>query len=296
MRRTTSCAAAVLAAALAARADDGGAAATGRPSPEAGFAALQQAGLSGDAEALKKLYPESVVRDWSTLAKDKGVAWRRDFAENLSKVTLTSSRTSGDTALVRWFWGMPQATHELPLAWDGERWRVDAPWPYCVGGGALSAANAAGRATVKLTARTKPGPYGTSAFSFTHVTQDPAQCGNRMEVWYCHNGDLHFSRGVVAAATDRKDVTEFDGIPTDLVWKGTHPARRGTVFALHCVHADRMDYYAAMKVLSATGATCEFEWRLVAAGAAAPKSIAKPQPLVSEDGPDGDDGLCGKGR
>ena len=272
----------------------GGSETGARPTAEAGFAAIQAAASSVDTPVLEKCLPAKLVAKWTVHAKDRAGPWRADFAGVLSRVVPTGVRESGDAAFARWTYGAPPATWELPLAFDGTRWNVDAPWAYVVAGGVLARANAKGLARVKLTARRENGPYGTSAFSFTHVTQDPAQCKNRMDVWYCHNGDLHFRGETKAAATEFADLSKPDGIPSDLVWKSTLAARAGTVYAVHCLRPDRMDFYATMRVTSCSAGAAEFEWRLLAAGPNAPVSIVKPQPLTTKDADDACDGLCGK--
>ncbi len=265
-----------------------------RPSAEDGFARLRQAAAEKDEATLVACLPTKLVEGWTDAAADDGRAWRSDLAAQLAAGSVVNVRESGDAAIARWRITAPASVRELRLGFDGTRWAASAPWAYEVGGGAIAKANGRGAARVKLAARKKPGLYGKSAFSFTHVTQKPEQCKNRFELWFCHNRFLHLSHAMISSL-GAKELDDIDGIQFGGDWMDQIQARPSTAYVLHCSSPDRMDFHVAMRVTSCTDDELEFEWRLLAAGRNAPASIRAAQPLVSNDGADGCDGLCEKG-
>lgn len=155
-------------------------------------------------------------------------------------------------------------------------------------GKSLDRANGKKPQKVHLTARTTNGEYGKSAYSFAHVTQDPEASKNRMEIWYCHNGDLHLSGEDVAIEDDGKK-----GIPLG-EWKElVHPSE-GATYVVRSRHPERRDFYVRLKAVVVKPEAVDLEWSLLTTGWNSPPNIHEEQPLVSQEGKDGADGLCGK--
>jgi hypothetical protein len=263
-----------------------------RAKAEQGFTTIRATSEEKDPKLLDLLFPGSLVESRPDVAAQGVSQWRASFAGRLAKAKLRSVREEGDEAIVRL--GSATEERELPLRWVESRWIVDAAQEYVVAGKALDRANGKAPARVRLTARTKNGPYGTSALSFAHATQDPLPSKNRMEVWFCHNGDFHFSRGDVATRVEAKSLDEVTSIPVGKEWKKLLPAERGAVYVVRAVDPQRRDFYVKMRVDSLSKDAAEVEWALLATGWNWPADVHETQPDLSNDGADGNDGLCGK--
>jgi len=219
----------------------------------------------------------------------------RDLGTQLAGAACLDAREEGEEAVLSFRTRDDRsATRELLLRKEDGQWRVAAPRSYAVAGDALAAR--CGRKAPRLTLRMRKdnGPYGESAFSFTHVTADPEQCKNRMDVWFCHNGDLHAASASVIADLGKGSLSKVKAIPAGAAWKDCVAAVKGHAYVLHCRHADRMDFYVKLVVREVKADRVELEWSLLSDGLGCPPDIHAPQPLVSNDGADGCDGLCGK--
>ncbi len=228
-----------------------------------------------------------------------GALARRTLIKEISKARDIKVRSKGDQAVVRY--KLPRqrgVVREVPMRKVGDSWKLDAARSYQVDGRDLDARCRNRAAKMKLTVRVKTGAYGTSAYSFANATANPADCKNRMELWPCHNGDLHTPRGWIVPLGE-VSLDSIDGIPVGVEWneRGGHgiPIVTGHAYVIHCRSGTRgRDFYVKLRVTKATKAEVEFEWTLLAIGLGAPESIHKVQKITSRDGDDGAEGLCGK--
>jgi hypothetical protein len=283
------CAAAIVFAALA-WADETRKTAA-RPTAEAGFAALREAAAKGDGAVLAACLPDALVAKWPDDAKDTA-AWRGALAKRIAEGAVVSVKEEGDSARARW--KTSGAVLEIPLAFASGRWVAASPWAWLVGGADLAKANGKEPARVKLRARTSNDAYGPSAYSFTHVTQDPEECKNRMDVWFCGScNQLHFL-DAMASPLKARSLAELDGWQAGGDWMDEVVPRVGQVYAVNCSSDGRRDFQVGLRVAKAGRDAVELEWRITAAGKNAPANIRRPQPLVSNDGADGCAGMCGK--
>jgi len=219
----------------------------------------------------------------------------RDLGGRLAGASFLGAEEEGDEAVLSFRTRDDRGTtRDLLLRREDGQWRVAAPRSYAVSGDALAAR--CGRKAPRLTLRmrTDNGAYGASAFSFTHVTSDPEQCKNRMDIWYCHNGDLHAASASVIADLGKGSLSKVKAIPAGAEWRDSVAAEKGHAYVLHCRHADRMDFYVKLVVREVKADRVELEWSLLSDGLGCPPDIHAPQPLVSNDGADGCDGLCGR--
>lgn len=265
-----------------------------RPTARSGFEALRKAAADKDDPTLLRCLPAALVAKWPELAKDDARPWRTALAGRIAEGTVVGVRESGDDAVARWKTATPAAEFELFMRLDGGHWVASSPWAWSVAGGDLAKANGKGPAKASLDARTSKGAYGPSAFSFAHVTKDPKQCKNRMDVWYCTAGHLHGSGGSMISPLEAKSLDAVDGIPRGGDSMDQVEPRGGKVYAVHCAREGRKDFHVVLQVKAVSASELAFEWRLAAAGFGAPANIHRPQPLVSNDGEDGWDQYCGK--
>jgi hypothetical protein len=253
------------------------------------------------APAHPEAWPASLVehRDWRGTPEQID-AWRGEGLARLSGAKLGRVEEAEDRAFVHVREAMGEAI--VPLRWNADHWELAAPMEWIVKGAALDAANGDGPATVRLTARTTNDPYGSSAFSFAHVTQDPEQCLNRMDLWYCHNGDLHVVGDGGFLDRGRQRLSKAGDLPfgEEEEWSRIVPAREGHLYVLHAAsHRDR-DFFVALRLKNATKEAVELEWKLLSLGEGAPASIHEAQPWKPVDenmglpGADGTAGRCGR--
>lgn len=298
MRKTAVVVSGALLASLAGTsllADDGPpkGATSARPTAESGFAEIRKAAAAKDDATLAARLPSALVKDWPEEALGDGAKWRAALAERLAGGEVVRVKESGDDAIARWKTAAPAAVWEMRLRLADGKWVASSPWAWCVGGGELAKANGKGAAHVKLKARQDPKAYGPSAFSFVHVTQDPKQCLNRMDVVFCRCGQFHGRDGAMFSQLKAKSLDELDGIQTGGDWMDEIVPKKGAVYVLSCASAGRRDFQVGLLVTDLGEGAIEFDWRLLAAGKNAPASIRTAQPLVSNDGADGTDQICG---
>ncbi len=274
-----------LAAALAAAPGDGAAEA---------FRALQEACRFADATAVKKALPDEIGQGMVGKGAKEIAAWREEFASLLAKSEFREAREAGDGAVARCL--SPRGGEiEVVLQRVKGAWTVASPLAYLVSGKALDAANGKGPAALRLSARTANGEYGESAFSFAHVTRNPAECANRVDLWYCHNGDLHAAGDGRLARVAGKDLAAVAGIPAGAAWKETLAPEKGGLYVVHCRRDRHRDFFVKARVAAIDEKRVDLEWALVGAGFGSPATIRSAQPLAARDGPDAYDGLCAKG-
>jgi hypothetical protein len=261
-------------------------------SAKKGFARIQETPAE-DLDALRALYPSSIVeRSLRTPAEQD--AWRTALHARLKKVQVLGARESVGLARVR-VRDEGGATAEIPLRYDDGQWVLDTAREQVIEGGSLEKANGEEPATVTLTTRRTNDAYGTSAFSFAHVTRKDTECLNRMDVWYCHNHELHFSGGGGAILTKAKALAKVKEVPMDVEWQPFVTPKKGQVYVIHARRPGHRDFYVRARILSVGEHGIELEWNLLSTGEGSPPSIHEASPIQSNDGADGTDGLCGKG-
>ncbi|MHC4730701.1 MAG: hypothetical protein ACYS6Z_08940, partial [Planctomycetota bacterium] len=177
---------------------------------------------------------------------------------------------------------------EVLLRREGGRWRIASGRTYVV------ASDMGKPAKARLTMRTTNGAYGTSAYCFTYVTGDAALCKNRMDIWFCHNEDFHAGKEGRVAHLGKVSLKNVTRVPLGLAWSRTIAVRKGHTYVLHCRDPRDRDFFVKFKVTRLKRGIVQLEWALLARGYGAPRNIHEAQPLLSNDGADGYDGLCGK--
>ena len=183
---------------------------------------------------------------------------------------------------------------ELILQDEGNGWKLASTTSFLTAGASLDKRNGNQPASARLKMRTTNGPYGASAYSFTHVTGDAVACKNRIDLWFCHNKDFHPNRGIIASL-GKKSLGRVKGLPADATWKTTARAKKGHTYVLRCI-SDRRDFFVVFTVKKLRKDVVEIEWKLLSDGRNAPPSIRKPflDTIQPGDGADGSAGLCGK--
>ncbi|MHC4817001.1 MAG: hypothetical protein ACYTF8_02910 [Planctomycetota bacterium] len=223
--------------------------------------------------------------------KEQAEKQRLALAKTLQAALVTNVRQKGAEAIATVKTPADvknRIARELLLRREGSQWRIASGRAYILPGHTGKPGKA------RLTMRKTNGPYGTSAYCFTYVTSDPALCKNRMDLWFCHNGDFHTGRE--GRITDLETVSpkNVKSVPLGLEWKRTIAARKGHTYVLHCRDSRDRDFFVKFKVTKLRRGIAQLEWSLLARGYGAPESIHEAQPLLSNDGADGCDGLCGK--
>ncbi len=267
----------------------------GRVKAAEAFAQIRDAGKLADSAArTERMFPAELVakRNFDQNQLD---AWRATFAKEMAAAKVIAAREQGDEAVVRFTAAGSTDERELPLHYAAGNWVVGAAQSYLVKGQSLDDRRGKDVARLTLQARTGNDDYGKSAFSFTHVTSLPDECKNRMDVWYCHNGDLHVGGDNRIADLGSQKLTKVDALPVGAKWNDrTVAPRKGNTYVIHCQQGDRRDFYVKLSVIDVKADAVTIEWTLLSDGLNAPANIANAQPLISRDGADGADGLCSK--
>ncbi len=265
--------------------------------PKAGEAIprIQSLLTANDAAALERVLPQELVAKRADFAGNRLDAWRASFAQELAAAKVVGVREKGDEAVVRFTVERSTDERELPLRYVADDWVIAAAQSYVVKGKSLDDRRGKEVARVTLQARTSNDGYGKSGFSFTHVTSVPDECKNRMDVWHCHNGDVHMVRDDRIANLGKQKLAKLDALPIGVEWSKCLAPMRGNAYVVHCQDGDRRDFYVKLLVVDVVPDAVTIEWTLLSDGRNAPASISTPQPLVSKDGADGADGLCAKG-
>jgi hypothetical protein len=250
------------------------------------FEQLVELSVRADAEEYAACFDASVLR-----GEDRDTVLAR-FATDLRQAKLVGTEVNGDVATLRFRAAGDDAktARELLLRRHGDAWLVTSTRSYVVAGTSLEKAQKQPQ-KVRLIERTTNGPYGNAAFSFVHVTGDPSVCKNRMNLWFCHNGDFH-ARGIVDAGAKKLD--EIDGIPPVSFSDRGVRVESGHAYVVHCRRSGTADFFVKLRVTALRNDVVEFEWTLLSEGPGAPADLTRPVPEDSSDGADGCDGLCGK--
>jgi hypothetical protein len=259
-----------------------------------GFRAIQEACKGQDAARIEKVLPAASAEGIDAKGAEAVAAWRRDLAGVVAGATLVEAREAGDAAVVRCSTGKTEI--ELILARAGDAWIVGAPFAYLVKGPVLDGANGRTPAATRLAARTANEAYGTSGWSFAHVTSDVAKCAGRIDLWYCHNGDLHGCGDAKICRVRAKDLASVNAIPAGAAWKDTLAPEAGGIYVLRCRRKGLHDFYVKFRVAAADAKRADLAWSILAAGQGTPGSIHSPHPAAPGEPGAAFDGLCAKNR
>ena len=183
---------------------------------------------------------------------------------------------------------------EVLLRLEEGKWKLASASSYLVEGADLRKRSGKKPATVELKMRDSNGAYAESAFCFTYVTASGEECKNRMDVWLCHNQDLHGSKDAVLVDVGKRSLRSIDRIPLDVSFEPTVRAEPGHTYVIHCRDRRDRDFYVKLRIKALKRGEATLEWSLLSTGRGAPETIHKAQPLRSNDGADAVDGLCRK--
>jgi len=267
--------------------------AASRDKPRDLFQALHEEAARPMARGFRVLFARICFEGMGSAEVDQSL---RDLGRDFSGASLLKARAGQESGSLAFRTGSDRKTvRQVLLVKEEGAWRVASPRSYAVSGKALDRRRGKRPPRLEFTMRRTNGPYGPSAFSFTHVTRDPKQCKNRMDVWYCHNGDLHAGSGSRILDAGKTSLAKIKEIPVaGADWKELAAAVPGHAYVLHCHHRGRMDFFVKLRVRKIESGVLELEWTLLSDGLGAPNDIRRPQPLVSAEGADGTAGLCGK--
>jgi hypothetical protein len=265
-----------------------------RPGAAQAFRDLQKAAAAGDAKVLEAALPDAEGEAAAGKGREAIAAWRKGLAEALAAAKDPVVREAGDDAVARWKDPAGGGDREIPLRWRDGRWTAAAAAPFAVSGAALDAARGRAPLAAALSARKENGPYGTSAYSFAHCTGKAADCRNRMDLWYCHNGDLHRTGDTVLARLKGKRLEDAAGIPVGVAWKETLAPAAGGVYAVRCRRRGERDFYVKLRVKAMTPDRLDLEWTLLASGPGAPGDLRAPKPPPADAAEAAYDGLCAR--
>ena len=233
------------------------------------------------------------------LAKERdhdGALIRGGLLTEIAGAKSVKAREKGDEAVVSFKAEGDErgVVREVPLRRVGGEWKLDAPRSYVVRGPDLDDRTNKRTAKASLAIRTGGG-YKGSAYCFANATGDPDDCLGRMDLWICHNNDIHRSGGARIVSLGKTALDAVDGIPVGVEWsEGTVPIEAGHTYVVHCRSSGRRDFYVKLRITKVTRTGVEIEWTLLTTGFNAPKSIYEAVKIESGDGADGTDGLCGK--
>ncbi len=264
-----------------------------RASAATGFEEIRSAAAkSSNGRAFEGLFVRGVFK---SMREGEGARLRAKLASELAQATTLKVTERDDSAVVRFRSATDKQNEvrELLLEHDGTKWFIASATGFPVSGKALEERRGNKKAKVRLKERTQNATYGASAYSFTHVTGDANQCKNRMDVWFCHNGDFHATRGTI---TDlgKTSWNKIKGIPVRSDFGTEAHAAKGHSYVLRCGPNAHRDFFVLFKVKKLKKGIVELEWTILADGLNAPSNIHKLFPCMSSDGADGCAGLCGK--
>ncbi len=220
---------------------------------------------------------------------------RAKLASELVQATTLKVTERKDIAVVRFraAAGKQNDTRELLLNHDGTKWVIAAATSFVVSGKSIEDRRGNKKAKVRLKERTQNATYGASGYSFAHVTGNANECKNRMDVWFCHNGDFHTTQGTIVDL-EKTSWSKIKGIPARADFAREARAVKGHSYVVRCGPNLRRDFFVLFKVKKLKKGIVELEWTILADGQNAPPNIHKLFPEMSGDGADGCDGLCGK--
>jgi len=267
----------------------------GTPSAEKGFAQIQSIVQAADADELQSILPDAAFYPWRGAQVEE---LRAALAKELAHADVVKIRDDEGRAVVRYRLPGDKAERELPLRLVDETWLVAAARGFPVSGNDLKQRKGRRFAKAKLTMRTTNDSYAESALSFVHATDDPELCGNRMDLWYCHNGDFHACGGNRVADLGKTTLKKIKGLPVAPDWQKTVKLQEKHSYLVQCQSRRRTDFFVILYVKKQKQETVDVEWTLLTGGLAPPASIAIPQLVGLGDPVDapslGTDGLCGK--
>ena len=216
------------------------------------------------------------------------------FAE-LEKARVTKVKEAGERALVKFSTG--DDTRAVLLERVRGKWLLGCARSFVLASDGLTRSRGKKPATARLAMRTNNGPYGASAYSFTHASGDMLKYKNRADIWFCHNQDFHVRGGIVDLG--KTSIKSVKSIPLDARWARTARVEAGHTYVLRCGPDKRRDFFVVCRVRRMKRNAAELEWTLLTGGFNAPVSIHKPRRLTADeqrDAADGTDGLCGRNR
>lgn len=238
--------------------------------------ALRAALRAQGPKAAEVLMPDDLFPD-----RAQAAAQREILKEELRGAKIARTWHSATQAVAR-IHGRG-STSDLLFSRRGRQWVLASPRLYPV----LSSKDLA-PSVVRLTERVRNDGYGTSAWSFTHVTGRPDLCKNRMDVWLCQSGELHAVNGRIAdvGVVPLDDMTH---VPVGVAWRGSAAARVGSSYVVWC-RDQRRDFFVKLRVRQRKRGVVELAWDLLTGGLEAPADTTTARPI---DGPDGADGFAG---
>ena len=254
--------------------------------------AIQRAAASDDAGAFETALGAAVLRSVPRDRLVEHLAHLRTGILDTKIGTVKIEKKKAVADLVRT--GRVAGTSQVTLMRDGGSWRLSSPYLYPVKGASIEKRRGRKPAAIRLKLRKSNGAYGSSAYSFRYVTGDAKAARNRMDIWVCHNDDIH-ARGLgrIADLGETK-LEKPHGIPLGATWGGTAQIQVGHTYVVLCRDERDRDFYVKLRVKSFTRNAVDLEWTLLTGGFGAPANINKAVTFESRDGADGTDGLCGK--
>lgn len=255
---------------------------------------MQVAATKGDAPSLEAWIEAAALRDVPKGLREGTVA---DLRAALTGATVVDVRSKDATAIVVLeHKGRVKDTLELSLLRSAQGWRLDSPYAYATSGKALERSNGSKPAHTQLKLRRTNKTYGATAYSFRYASGDAQACKNRMDIWVCHNDDIHASKDGRLVDVGKKKLSAVKRVPVGSKWARTVPIEKGHVYVMHCKDRRDRDFYVKFRVKSFKRSTVDLEWMLLTGGFGAPVDIHTAEALTDGSGADGCDGLCGKSR
>lgn len=270
-------------------------------SPSEFFRRLQSAGKAGDMPVLEALLPAPLAEPLLGLGEKillrdvkEVLEWRRSLGSLAASSMFVEERKTGDQGVVR-FRTAPGEEHEFLFEGKAGSWSLASPVAYGVLGKSLSAVNGEGPVGARLAVLTD-GTLGKRAFSFAHVSRNPLDCQS-MDIWYCHNGDLHLShpsQGARIARVSAKSISEVVGIPVGVAWRDHIAPEAGGVYVLRCRLTRSHDFFVKAIVTRVDEEMVVLEWEILGSGFGSPPSIRKVYPKNPLSGSPTRTNLCNK--
>ncbi|MFT7463962.1 MAG: hypothetical protein ACI9EF_002310 [Pseudohongiellaceae bacterium] len=267
--------------------------ASATPSAKDGFAQIQAIIQVDDAPELQTVMPSGAFLPWGD---DQVDALRLLLVQDLRDAQVVSIQEAEGRAVVRFQRADEEFEREIPLRVAGDTWQVAAPRSYPVSGAELKKRQGRKPAKAKLVMRTENIPYSDCALSFVYATDDPDECANRMDLWYCHNSDLHGIGGNRIADLGEIKIKKVMGLAVAPDWGKTVQLKEKHSYLVHCQSHARSDFFVVLYVKKQKRDTADIEWTLLTGGLAAPPAISSPQSIASDSPVPSEPfaGLCGK--
>ncbi len=202
---------------------------------------------------------------------------RQTLAEEISLAVVRDARERAGEAVLRFSLPGESVEKEILMSRTARGWVVTSGRAFTVNGPALARLRGPHPVRIRLEARAAPESYGNSGYSFTHVTGNPGDCGNRIELWACTNGELHATGKNRIAPLGEGSLARVRGLPLDPSWQETAAAKEGQLYLVHL--RTRQDFYVLLQVTGALPGLVEADWTLLTDGWNAPRSIHELQRL-----------------